>query len=400
MLTSEDKLLNHKLEKLVKFINSDLITFNDLKNIAYTINDSHKCESCYKEFKTYEDMKNLFDSFSNKLNKSLKECIVFLEKNGIINNEFINLYKNYKRRFVNGSFDYSHHNTLISLKKLENLLKKKLGKEYKSVFENIKYNYEDFYCCPNFKKPEKKIKLDLSNLTKSIPKSFIKNNSPVKDKEFVNDLISIDSNSKPLVWETKKTNYKKSAPKIHYKKTDNLINQEFEIQYNNYLFTDIQNLVFDYEYSLEKENIISEIDKLELISYHNPDNNIIENKLFKLHKLFNNKYYDSYLIDSKEINESISRILNKNIKIFNTELQNNNDYSNLYDINIIISKIKDLKYHIKYGYEIIDCYNLIKDFNNISLDIGSKINDLKYIEASLIKKYKKIIIQKNNIDDV
>ena len=401
-MDSDNTFLNHKLNKLQQFINCNQITFQDLSNICYKIDNQHKCTTCYNEYNQYNEIKDLFQSFSKKINKSIKETILILEKKGIVKKDLIKTYKKYKKRFVNGNFDYCHYNSLISLKKLEFLLKSKNINNYNSIFENVKYNCKDFYCCPHFKRPEKKIKLNLSDLTSDLPqpKVIINNTVIGESKEFVNDLVIENKNSEPIIWETKKTKYIKKNPiKIRLKKVSNLTNQELEINYSPFLKEEVQNLLSDLNYNKEKDKLIEKIDYFEYLTDLYPDNKFYLDQLFKLQHNFENNYYGLDYSNSETIINNVVNLVYKHINLYNNE-EDLYDFSNISNKDKLISAIKNIKYNLSYGYEIIDSCNLLKNIKILKVNIDDKIDYHKKLEKSLIKKYNKITMKKENIDDV
>jgi hypothetical protein len=398
-MDSDNTFLNHKLKKLQIFINNEQISFNDLNDISYNINTEHKCNICYNEFTQYNEIKDLFHSFSKKINKSLKETILILEKKGIVNSDLVKTYKKYKKRFVNGIFDYCHHNTLISFKKLEQLLKRKNIKDYNIIFENIKYNCDDFYCCPHYKRPERKKKLNISDFITNLPnKNVIKNEEKGEQKEFVNDIIYDNIKSEPIIWENKKTSYKRNPIKLKIKKEKNSINKELEIVYSPFLKDEVQNLLFDLNYSQDKEKLIDEMEKLENLTNFYPENIILYHNLFKIQRTIENNYFDLYSSNSHKIHDSIINLINKHINIFNNE-EEEYDFSNIYDKDKLISIIKDTKFNINYGKEIIDSCNLVKNIKTFKITVDEKINYYKRTGNTLIKRYNKIVSKKENIDD-
>ena len=389
--------LKHKLSKLHSFINCNNITIDELVEISFPIYEEHKCETCYNEYLQYNELNQLLQKCSKKKKKKIKESIQYLFEKGAIDQDLINIYKKSKRRFVNGIFDYCHHNTLISFNKLENLLKQKEINIYKDIIDKIKFNYDEFYCCSHFKRPEKVTKLNLSEVVNSsfTPYKVDNINTQNKEdtkKEFVNDIIP-ECKEQP-VWEKKQTNYKKSyvtKPKPKIKPT---INQEFEIKYSRSLIYDIYNMKYDYLYSKEREKLVDQIQKLDAYANNNPYNIMIDKNLFDLERKLQQEFNDSLVSNSCELYDYIVNLIKKNINIYNQDSYDD-DYKNIVDFKKLKEAIKDALYNIEYGNEIIDCCDVIQ--SNLSNNIMNKFNFYQEIKNKLIKNYHKI---KNGNDDI
>lgn len=393
-------ILKHKLSKLHTYINCNNITIDELVEISFPISEEHKCETCYKEYLQYNELNQLLQKVSKKKNKTIKESIQYLFEKGAIDQDLIDMYKKFKRRFVNGIFDYCHHNTLISFNKLENLLKQKDNTNYKDIFDKVKFNYDEFYSCPHFKRPEKVTKLNLSEVVNSsfIPYKVDNINQQNKEEttnEFVNDIIP-ECKEQP-VWEKKITNYKKSNENQIKPKPKPNVNQEFEIEYSRSLIYDIYNLKYDYLYSKEREKLICQIEELDTYANNNPYNTIVENKLFLLERKLQQDFNDSSSINSFDIHNSIIKLLKKNINIYNQD-SFDDEYKNIVNIKKLKEAIKDALYNIEYGNEIIDCCEIIQ--SNLSKNIMNKFNFYKDIKKKLIKDYYKIINGNDDIIDV
>ena len=388
-----DIIINHKLKKLHKFINCNNITVDELKKNSYRISIDSKCEKCHQDYLLFEKIKKHFNSVSKKKNISLKESISYLEKKGIINSDLIQIYNKFKCRFVNSIFDYCHNNTLISLKKLETLLKNKSELNYKELFNNIIYNYIDFYCCPYYEIPKKVINYNLSEINK-----YNKINKEVKlqPKEFMKDLIVENKEHKPIVWEKKKSNYVKTN-NTNPKKTLIGVDQELEITYEPTSKYEIIDLISDFDYMKEKKELLLKKDQLEYFSQLHPYNQSIEQQIFEIHNILSKKYSDSYLIDSSKIQKKIIILINKHICTFNEEHFNDNCI-NIFNLNHLIKIIKLLKYNINYGKEIIEICNISN--NNFSKKIIDKLNYYINLEKTLIKNYHKIKKGEDNIINI
>lgn len=380
------------------FINSENISINDLLEAAYDLNPDIKCEQCHKDYLQFCNIKDLLEICCKKKKITIKESISFLENKGIIDNDYITTYYKFKRRFVNGIFDYCHHNTLISFKKLENLLKQKLGYNYKQIFDNIKYNHDNFYCCPHYKKPEKIITINLSDINlknKAIIKESNTKSETNKNQEFLNN-ITPEKQEIPI-WEKKKTNYKKFSNKKIKSKIKKYINQEIEINYNKSLLHEVISLNQDYLYALEKEQLEYKIEQLEKFYNLESYNILIENKIFKLDRKLKQNFSDYYIQNSFEIEKNISDLLKKQILIFNQEISD----INIMNINTkpkLIEVIKDIKYNILFGNEIIESCQKVN--SNLSLKIIDKLEECRLNEKNLIKNYNKIKNGSDNILDI
>lgn len=396
-MDSENTILKHKINKLHSFINCETILINDLLDIAYELNSDKKCDMCYKDYLQFCEINNLLNCCSKKTKKNIKESITFLEEKGLIDSKFIMNYKKFKKRFVNGIFDYCHNNTLISYKKLENLLKEKIGNEYKTVFENIKFNYKDFNCCPYYKKPEKVITFDLSHITPINYKNNYNNEETNNNnEEFINDIVIQEQ--EPLVWEKKITNYKKSNHNIKPNKImKKPINQELEIEYNKSFIYDILSLKYDYMYAKEKEYLVSEIERLEKFFYSEPYNILLEKKLIELEMKLRNEYNDQYIKNSFKINDNITNLIKKEISIFNQDVINFNEMSFITKKNLI-EMIKEIKFNIFYGNEIIEACERVG--SKLSINVIDKVKTYKKYEIQLINNFNKIKKGDNNILDI
>jgi hypothetical protein len=384
----EDKIiLNHKLQNLLRFINNSSIKIEDLEEIAFKIDLNFKCEKCFQDYNNFQKVNIPIQSISEKKNINIRESIKFFQNKGILNDNLLEKYNKFRMRFVNGAFDYCHHNTLISFNKLEQLLKTKIKKNYKDVFENIKYNFSDFYSCPHFEKPIQKVKIDLSKIINICPPVPNKN-ATNKPLEFVNDLTSESKTVSNPVWEIKKIDYKNyKFEKKNIKVISKPIFKELYVKYNKFLLQDILNIKIDLDYVIEKENLVSKLEKLQIYSNLEPYNYLIENQLYKVQRKIENDYSDNYLNSSLELKKNIENLINKNINHFIDD-ENIDSSLEIYNLDKLIELIKELKYNIYFGKELIEICNIV-NYSKYQ-KVKNKLEDYNDIYHSLLKKYKKI----------
>jgi hypothetical protein len=388
-----------KIQNLHTFINNQDISFNDLYNIAYKINTDHICEKCYSDYQIYEKIKKPIESISRKKNISVDEAVIFLKSKNVISDNLIDKFTILKTKFYDGIMGYCHYNTLISFKKLENLLKTKLKKNYKVIFNKIKFDYPEFYTCPYFEKPKKNIKINIfKDINQKIP--FISKNLDKEDSYNPNDfefcLPYNPSVNDKITWEKKKTNYvkKTNEPKVFKRKKT--VNSELNVNYNNFLVDEINDLLIDLNYIRIKEHLIEKKYGLERIYNSEFSNIFIERELFHVEKKLHQEYSDSYLQESTMVENRIDNILRKNLNYFVND--NIPETSEIFNLNQIINVIKDLKYNILYGREILKACSLVNNNYRCIDTVINKIDHYKYLKSNFMKSYEKI--KKNNVVEV
>ena len=110
-----------------------------------------------------------------------------------------------------------------------------------------------------------------------------------------------------------------------------------------------------------------------------------------------NEYNDQYIQNSFEINDNITNLIKKEISIFNQDIINFNDMSFITKKNLV-EMIKEIKFNIFYGNEIIEACEKVG--SKLSINVIDKVETYKKYEIQLINNFNKIKKGDNNILDI
>ena len=174
------------------------------------------------------------------------------------------------------------------------------------------------------------------------------------------------------------------------------VNSELNVNYNNFLVDVINDLLIDLNYIRIKEHLIEKKYGLERIYNSEFSNIFIERELFHVEKKLHQEYSDSYLQESTMVENRIDNILRKNLNYFVND--NIPETSEIFNLNQIINVIKDLKYNILYGREILKACSLVNNNYRCIDTVINKIDHYKYLKSNFMKSYEKI--KKNNVVEV
>ena len=382
-----------KIKNIVSFINNELIIFSDIKIISYIVPKNHKCEKCYQDFLNYENTNSIITKISKKKKKNLEYTLKYIQNKGVLDQRSILEYKILKKKFSSNNLNYNHYNLLISYKKLESLLKYKIKKNYKDIFNNIKYNCNDLYCCPYFEKPKQTIILNVFDNNKSLNYNK-KNEGNLKDKK-----VSYNQNDFN-VFLSKKTTITKKVVKWEKNTSSNYIrnkpvtkkiynNKSLDIYYINYKSAINEEYFYleeERKYFYEKKELLEELEYLEYLECNN-NFNFVDEIIYIKNIL--SKYYSLPIEEYIGIENKIKKFIFDNINIFLKEYKDFNE--DFHNINIVVEYIKDIKYYVNFGKDLIKICNK----NNINSNMISKveygIDYLKNISKNFINKHQKKI---------